>query len=66
MGISFTKMFGTRKLNKKLFGKRDRGSWGYFRKKVGLRNPFKSKVVPNSASSLSDIYGPTGSIVGRY
>lgn len=65
MGFSFRKAFGTGKLHKKLFGKSDRGSWGYFRKKIGLKNPFSfdSSTPVNSASS---VYGHTGSIVGKF
>lgn len=66
MGISLTKVFGTKKLNKKLFGKNY--SWGHFRKKFGLKNPFspKSSTPVNSAGVANSIYGHTGSIVGKF
>lgn len=65
MGISLSKAFGTRKILRKVFGK-GRGTWGYFRKKVGLKNPFSSKASIHSAGSYDSIYGPSGSIVGRF
>lgn len=42
-------------------------SWGYLKKKIGVNRLFGSSV--NSAASYagsSDVYGSTGSIVGRF
>lgn len=65
MGFSLSKAFGSGKISKKVFGKKI--SWGYVRKKFGIKSPFSFRSVPvSSASSASSIYGHTGSIVGKY
>lgn len=72
MGISLSNKILGGKIGKKLFGKKWNKrlfSWGYKKKKLGLHKIFKSA---NSASSFQansgggDIYGPSGSIVGKY
>lgn len=57
-----------RKNKKTWFGKYHGkfGSWGYLRKKFGIKNPLTTSAKGVATSSGGLGYGVTGSIVGKY
>jgi hypothetical protein len=62
MGFSFSKANPFRKPLKKALGKKYRQfKWGHIKKKLGLSFSAKSH-----SSSVGDVYGSTGSIVGKF